>query len=40
MRGYLSRPDETRATIDGEGWLRSGDIGRVDDKGDFFIVDR
>ena len=40
MRGYLGRLAETRAMMDGEGWLRSGDIGRVDDDGYFFIVDR
>ena len=40
MRGYLGRLAETRAMMDGEGWLRSGDIGHVDDDGYFFIVDR
>ena len=40
MRGYLGRSAETRAMIDGDGWLRSGDVGHVDDDGDFFIVDR
>ena len=40
MRGYLGRPDATRATIDEEGWLRTGDIGYADEDGDFFIVDR
>jgi acyl-CoA synthetase (AMP-forming)/AMP-acid ligase II len=40
MRGYLNRPDETRATIDDEGWLHTGDIGHADQDGHFFIVDR
>lgn len=40
MRGYLNCPDETRATIDEEGWLHTGDIGHADDDGHFFIVDR
>ncbi|HEX7081509.1 MAG TPA: 4-coumarate--CoA ligase family protein [Gammaproteobacteria bacterium] len=40
MRGYFNRPDETRATIDDAGWLRTGDIGRADEDGHFFIVDR
>ncbi|HEX6995951.1 MAG TPA: 4-coumarate--CoA ligase family protein [Gammaproteobacteria bacterium] len=40
MRGYLGRPEETRATIDQAGWLRTGDIGHVDEDGHFFIVDR
>jgi acyl-CoA synthetase (AMP-forming)/AMP-acid ligase II len=40
MQGYLKLPDATAATIDAEGWLRTGDIGYVDADGDFFIVDR
>jgi acyl-CoA synthetase (AMP-forming)/AMP-acid ligase II len=40
MRGYLGRPDETRATIDDEGWLHTGDIGHADEDGHFFVVDR
>ncbi len=40
MRGYLNRPDETRAMIDADGWLRSGDIGHADADGDFYVVDR
>ena len=40
MLGYLNCPDATRATVDAEGWLRTGDIGHADADGDFFIVDR
>ena len=40
MLGYLNRPDDTRATIDEEGWLHTGDIGHADADGHFFIVDR
>jgi acyl-CoA synthetase (AMP-forming)/AMP-acid ligase II len=40
MRGYFNRPDETHATLDADGWLRTGDIGHADVDGDFFIVDR
>lgn len=40
MKGYLGRPSETDATIDGDGWLHTGDIGRVDEAGNWFIVDR
>jgi acyl-CoA synthetase (AMP-forming)/AMP-acid ligase II len=40
MRGYFGQAGATAATIDGEGWLRTGDIGYVDADGDFFIVDR
>jgi acyl-CoA synthetase (AMP-forming)/AMP-acid ligase II len=40
MKGYLGRPAETDATIDREGWLHTGDIGRVDDRGYLYVVDR
>ena len=39
MRGYWNRPEETAAVVR-DGWLRSGDIGTVDDEGYLFIVDR
>ncbi|HUQ51134.1 MAG TPA: AMP-binding protein, partial [Gammaproteobacteria bacterium] len=40
MRGYLNRPDETRATVDADGWLHTGDIGHADADGHFYVVDR
>jgi len=40
MRGYLGNPDATAATIDPEGWLRTGDVGHVDAAGHLFVVDR
>jgi acyl-CoA synthetase (AMP-forming)/AMP-acid ligase II len=40
MQGYFGQPSATAATIDADGWLRTGDIGYVDTDGDFFIVDR
>jgi fatty-acyl-CoA synthase len=40
MVGYWKRPDETLATIDPDGWLRTGDAGRRDPEGDIWIVDR
>ena len=40
MRGYWSRPDETAKVMLGDGWLRTGDIGRVDDRGFVYIEDR
>jgi acyl-CoA synthetase (AMP-forming)/AMP-acid ligase II len=40
MLGYLNRPEDTRATVDGNGWLHTGDIGHADGDGHFFVVDR
>ncbi|HEY0475107.1 MAG TPA: AMP-binding protein [Kribbella sp.] len=40
MKGYLGRPEETDATIDPDGWLHTGDIGRVDARGYLYVVDR
>ena len=40
MRGYLNRPEATAETITADGWLRSGDIGRVDDAGFVYVLDR
>jgi acyl-CoA synthetase (AMP-forming)/AMP-acid ligase II len=40
MKGYLARPEETRSTLDDDGWLHTGDIGHADADGHFFIVDR
>ena len=40
VKGYFKRPEDTRRTLDDEGWLHTGDIGHADADGDFFIVDR
>ncbi|MDE2076902.1 MAG: AMP-binding protein [Burkholderiales bacterium] len=40
MKGYWQRPEETAKVIDSEGWLATGDVAVMDDKGFVKIVDR
>jgi long-chain acyl-CoA synthetase len=40
MLGYYNRADETAKVMLPEGWLRTGDIGRMDDRGYVYIEDR
>ena len=40
MRGYWQRPDETAKVMLPDDWLRTGDVGRVDERGYVFIEDR
>jgi long-chain acyl-CoA synthetase len=40
MKGYWRNLDATAQAIDAHGWFRSGDLGRVDEDGCYFIVDR
>jgi long-chain acyl-CoA synthetase len=40
MKGYWQRADETAKVLDGDGWLRTGDMARMDGDGLFYIVDR
>ena len=39
MKGYWGMPEATEQTF-GDGWLKSGDLARVDDEGFVYIVDR
>jgi long-chain acyl-CoA synthetase len=39
IRGYWNKPDATNETFI-DGWLRSGDLGRMDDDGFVFVEDR
>jgi acyl-CoA synthetase (AMP-forming)/AMP-acid ligase II len=40
MQGYLDRPEETTKTITADGWLRTGDLGRMDEDGFVFVTGR
>jgi len=40
MLGYLDDPEATAAAIDAEGWLHTGDVGKLDDAGNLSITDR
>ena len=40
MKGYWNQPEATKDTITPDGWLNTGDVGRVDEDGYFYIVDR
>jgi long-chain acyl-CoA synthetase len=39
MKGYLNMPEESEATLR-DGWLRTGDIARIDEAGYVYLLDR
>lgn len=40
MKGYFNNPEETARTIDADGWLRTGDLGRMDEHDNLHVVGR
>lgn len=40
MQGYWQKPEETANVIDADGWLSTGDIVRLDERGYIYIIDR
>jgi len=40
MKGYLRNPKANKDTFTDDGWMKTGDVCRIDDDGDIFVIDR
>ncbi len=40
MQGYYNKPEETAQVIDKDGWIHTGDLGRIDDHGRLIVTGR
>jgi long-chain acyl-CoA synthetase len=40
FKGYRNRPEETKISLIGDGWCRTGDVAKMDEDGYIYIVDR